>query len=226
MNCLKRLEINGGDSMFLLKEVKYKDILDIKALTIKSHIVTCIVGESGSGKTTLLRLLNKLISCEHGEIYYNNQALTDINAIDLRRNVVMLPQAPAIFKGTIKDNLLIGLTFSEKPQVSEDKLLDALKLVKLNKALEENADKLSGGEKQRLALARVILMEPEVLLLDEPSSALDEATEHLIIESVVRYTKKNNKTLIMVTHSNKVAKDFSDEMIEIKKGMLADLQEV
>ena len=90
-------------------------------------------------------------------------------------------------------------------------------MVNLNKELNENAEKLSGGEKQRVALGRVILMEPEVLLLDEPSSALDEDTEHLIIESLVNYTKENNKTLIMVTHSKKIATHFSDHIIEIKK---------
>ncbi|ABR47766.1 ABC transporter related [Alkaliphilus metalliredigens QYMF] len=206
--------------MFLFKEVKYKDILNIKALTIKNHQVTCIVGESGSGKTTLLRLLNKLISCDSGEILYQEQSLSAINSVELRRNVVMLPQSPAIFSGSIKDNLLIGLKFSEKQLVSDDKLSEVLKVVKLNKKLDEYAERLSGGEKQRVALARVILMDPEVLLLDEPSSALDEETEHTIIEALVNYTKDNNKTLIMVTHSKKIANHFADEVIEIKKGML------
>jgi putative ABC transport system ATP-binding protein len=212
--------------MFSLTEVKYKNILDINHLTIKKHKVTCIVGESGSGKTTLLRLLNKLISCDSGEIFYDNQSINDISSVELRRNVVMLPQAPAIFSGSIKDNLLIGLKFSEKLPVSDDKLVEVLKLVNLNKALEESTEKLSGGEKQRVALGRVILLQPEVLLLDEPSSALDEATEHLIIEALVNYTKKNNKTLIMVTHSKKVAHHFSDDIIEIKNGRVVNKGEV
>lgn len=120
MNYSKKLKINESEriSMFLLNEVKYKDIVDIKNLNIKKQKVTCIVGESGSGKTTLLRLLNKLISCDSGKIFYNNQLLDDINAVELRRNVVMLPQSPAIFKGSIKHNLLIGLKFAEKPSVA------------------------------------------------------------------------------------------------------------
>jgi putative ABC transport system ATP-binding protein len=208
--------------MFQLNEVKYKDILYIKSLKIQKYKVTCIVGQSGSGKTTLLRLLNKLISNDSGEIYYNDQLLDSINSIDLRRNVVMLPQSPAIFKGSIKDNLLIGLKFSEKPPLADEKLSEVLALVKLNKKITDDADKLSGGEKQRVALGRVILMEPNVLLLDEPSSALDEDTEHMIIEALVNYTKKNNKTLIMVTHSKNIANNFSDEIIEIEKGMIVD----
>jgi len=69
-------------------------------------------------------------------------------------------------------------------------------------------------------------MQPEVLLLDEPSSALDEETEHMIIEALVNHTKENNKTLIMVTHSKKVASQFSDEIVEIKEGMVINGEEV
>lgn len=203
--------------MFVLRDVTYKDILKIKNLTIQGGQVTCIVGESGSGKTTLLRLLNKLISCDSGEIFYKDQALDSLDAVGLRREVVMLPQSPAIFPGSVKDNLLIGLKFSERLLVADEKLIETLSLVKLNKALADEAAKLSGGEQQRLALARVIIMEPDVLLLDEPSSALDEETEHIIIEALVRYTRDNHKTLIMVTHSKRVAGLFADEIIEIKK---------
>ncbi len=212
--------------MFSLKEVKYKGILNIRDLNIQKHKITCIVGESGSGKTTLLRLLNKLISPDTGEIFYNNKSMEYINSVELRKEVVMLPQAPAIFSGSIQDNLLIGLKFSEQSYPSDDKLYEVLKMVNLHKDLAEDAEKLSGGEKQRVALGRVILMEPEVLLLDEPSSALDEDTEHLIIKSLVDYTKKNCKTLIMVTHSKKIATHFSDKIIEIKQGTVINQEEV
>lgn len=212
--------------MFLFKDVKYKNILDIKKLNLKANSVTSIVGQSGSGKTTLLRLLNKLISPDSGEIFFDDKPISSINSVELRRKVVMLPQVPAIFKGDIRENLLIGLKFSEKETVSDEKLYEILKKVKLEKELNQNAEELSGGEKQRIALGRIILMEPEVLLLDEPSSALDEETEHLIIEAVANYTKTNNKTLIMVTHSQNVAKQFSDEIIEIKKDIIINQEEV
>jgi putative ABC transport system ATP-binding protein len=77
-----------------------------------------------------------------------------------------------------------------------------------------------------VALGRVILLQPEVLLLDEPSSALDENTEQIIISALVNYTKQNNKTLIMVTHSKKVANQFSDDIIEIQNGRVMDVKEV
>lgn len=206
--------------MFSLKNVKYKDILQIDDLVIEDYKVTCIVGESGSGKTTFMRLLNKLISCDSGKIFYNNQDISNIDSIQLRRNIVMLPQTPTIFPGDIKENLLIGLKFSEKPLVDDDKLCDVLKFVNLNKNLNDDSDSLSGGEKQRLALGRVILLDPDVFLLDEPSSALDEETEHVIIEKLISYTKSTKKTLIMVTHSKKIAQTYSDNIIQIHDGRI------
>lgn len=208
--------------MYECNDVIYKNVLNINHLSIKKHNITCIVGQSGSGKTTLLRLLNKMISCDSGSILFEGEPIEHIDSIKLRRKVVMLPQSPAIFKGSIRDNLLIGRKFAELPSVPDETLIETLMLTHLNKDLKENADDLSGGEKQRIALGRVILMEPEVLLLDEPSSALDEFTEHLIIKAVVDYTKNHNKTLIMVTHSKKVAEDFADDKIEIEQGRIVN----
>jgi putative ABC transport system ATP-binding protein len=211
--------------VFHLENVRYRDIVDIERLDIPSEKITCIIGESGSGKTTLLRLLNNMISCDQGNIYYRGQSIYCINPIELRRKVIMLAQNPAIFPGTIRDNLLIGLKFSEKPLVSDEKLKEVLERVYLKKNLEEGIDNLSGGEKQRLALGRVMLMDPEVFLLDEPSSALDEDTEELVIERMVQHVKENNKTLVMITHTKKIAQKYGDYLIEIKKGRVSPTKE-
>jgi putative ABC transport system ATP-binding protein len=207
--------------MFNFENVKYKDVLDIKDLHIEKNKITCIVGESGSGKTTLLKLFNKLISPDKGEIKYMDKNLRDFDSVKLRREVVMLPQSPAIYEGSVKDNLLIGLKFSEKDEVTqEDSLMKILKEVSLNKNLQDNAEKMSGGEQQRLALGRIILLDPNVYLLDEPSSALDEETEYLVIEKMVDHVRKNNKTLIMVTHTKRIAEEFADNIVEVKKGKI------
>lgn len=212
--------------MFKLINVKYKHILSIDSLIIPGQKITCIVGQSGSGKTTLLRLLNNLISCDNGEIYYNDISLNDIEPIKLRRKVVMLPQTPLVFPGTISDNLQIGLRFCEHPPVSNDVLIKTLEKVHLNKKLTDDANLLSGGEKQRLALGRVMLLEPDVFLLDEPSSALDETTEHILIRNLVKHTKENNKTLIMVTHSISMAETFADCIIHIEEGKVTNKEAV
>lgn len=204
--------------MFMLEKVRYRDILDIEKLSIEKHKVTCVVGESGSGKTTLLRLLNALISCDSGHVRYHGQVIDDIDAVALRREVVMLPQVPVIFPGNIRDNLLVGLQFAEKASASDDRLREVLSFVHLAKALDDEAESLSGGEKQRLALGRIILMDPKVFLLDEPSASLDEETERVVIEQLVAHTKHAKKTLVMVTHSQKIAQKYADTIIRISRG--------
>ena len=212
--------------MFELSDVAYKDILTIDRLRLEKGRVTSIVGESGSGKTTLLRLLNKLISCDRGKITYQGQDIQTMDAVLLRRSVVMLPQNPAVYPGSVRDNLAIGLAFAGKPPVADDRLCRVLAQVNLNKDLDIKSDLLSGGEKQRLALARIMLLEPDVYLLDEPSSALDENTERLIIEALVATAQENGKTLIMVTHTRQIAQAYADRTIEIRGGSIVSDQEV
>ena len=212
--------------MFRLEAVSYKNILAIRQLTLPGNKVTCIIGESGSGKTTLLRLLNKMVSPDSGEIYYQNIPLSSIPATELRRKAVMLQQHPVIFPGSVGDNLLAGLKFAEKPPAPAEKLRETLALVQLRKELNNPAEKLSGGEKQRLALGRILLLEPDVLLLDEPSAGLDEDTEQLIINSLVDFSRQNNKTLIMVTHTKQIARDYAQYLVEVHNGTVISQQEV
>lgn len=202
--------------MFYIQNLKYESILDIKELRIKKQKITSIVGKSGSGKTSFLKMLNKMLTPNSGKIFYDGKNIKDINPIKLRREVAMLGQTPAIFPGSIRDNLLIGRKFSNKSSLQDSKLVNLLEDLNLDKSLNQDGDDLSGGEKQRIALARVILNDPKVFLLDEPSSALDNETEDLIINSIVKHSKENNKTLIMVTHSSEIGKEFSDVIIEIK----------
>lgn len=206
--------------MFKIENVQYKNILEIPRLEIHEDKITAIVGESGSGKTTLLKLLNKMINPSKGDIYYKGKNINELNPIELRRKVVMLPQNPVMFPGSIKDNLLIGLKFAEKPLLEEQKLKDTMEIVYLEKGLNEEVDKLSGGEKQRVALGRTLLLGPEVFLFDEPSSALDEDSEDVVIRNIVKYIKENKKTLIMVTHSRKMAEEYSDYTIEMDDGKI------
>ena len=211
--------------MFTLRGVKYKDILDINELDIPEQRITCIVGESGSGKTTLLRLLNHLISPDEGEISFQNTPLSQWDPVKLRRNVMMFSQTPTIFEGTVRDNLLIGFKFCEKPPVEDDQLRDALKIVRLHKDLSQDSNSLSGGEKQRLAMARVLLLEPQVFLLDEPSSALDEETTQFVMEQLTNHVNRLKKTMIMVTHSKAVVQAFAEHIVEITKGKVVITKE-
>ncbi|QWU13706.1 putative ABC transport system ATP-binding protein [Paenibacillus sophorae] len=205
--------------MFRLKGVKARGVLSITDLTIPAKRITCIVGESGSGKTTLLRLLNQLDSPDEGEIWLGQHLSSEMDPTQWRRGAVMVPQATITFKGTIRDNLQIGLSFAGKPEASNEQLEEALHLASLEKDMEQNAEDLSGGEKQRLALARAIVMNPMALLLDEPTSALDEDTADTVMQRLTTFIRENGKTLVMITHSRYIADTYADFVIEMKNGV-------
>jgi putative ABC transport system ATP-binding protein len=205
--------------MFTLKNIRYKNILAIPNLHIRDREITCIVGKSGGGKTTLLKLLNNMISPDEGSILYKNTSLTEYDPIALRREVMMLPQNPALFSHTVKDDFWKALEYTEKlPLFDESRIRDLLNQVHLTTDLSAPTAPLSGGEKQRLALARILLLNPSVLLLDEPSSALDDRTEEQIIEMVVSCIREKNKALVLVTHSENIAAAFGDTVITINRG--------
>ena len=201
-----------------IDNVKFKNILDIKNILIDEGEVVAVVGRSGSGKTTTLLLLNKMISSDEGDVYYYKKNIKDINAIELRREVVMLGQEPVVFDGNVRENLNQGRIFSAKNPKNDDELKKVLDYVELDKSLDETPDSFSGGEKQRLAIARVILMEPNVYLLDEPSSALDSDLAKSTIKKIVEIARSNKKTIVMITHSDEIAKEFSDRIIKINDG--------
>lgn len=206
---------------FLLEGVTYKNILDIEKLEIPQGKVTCITGESGSGKTTLLRLLNNLISAERGVVSYKGENVDRIDPVALRRRVVMLPQNPVMFPGTVADNLGMSLELAGKAPKPENTFTEILERVRLRKGLDEDAADFSGGEKQRLALARVLLLEPEALLLDEPSSALDEKTEKEVVTNVVDWARKGARTLVMILHSRELAGRFAEMLVTVRRGKVS-----
>jgi len=190
--------------MFELKNVTFKHILHIQHVCL-DRCVTCIIGPSGSGKTTMLRLLNRLNEAEQGTILYNGE-------------VVMLGQTPVIYPGDIEENLQIGLRLSGRLPATKQKLKEYLEKVDLHKELQESCERLSGGEKQRLCLARVMLMDAEVYLVDEPSSALDKETESFVIENLVHFVTERKRQLIMVTHSAEVSAKYPKSLLRIENG--------
>jgi putative ABC transport system ATP-binding protein len=205
--------------MFQFINVRYKDIIDIPSLEIKEGL-TVLLGPSGSGKTTVLRMLNKMISPTAGTIRFCGTNLSELKSVEHRRTVMTLMQSPAMFEGTIRDNLTIPFRFQEKESPADIALHGVLENVQLDKALDTPVHQLSGGEKQRVALARVFLCDPKVYLLDEPSSALDDATEDAIINLVASHVAADHKSAVMVTHSKAVAEKYADEVIEMADGRI------
>ena len=203
--------------MFLLKDIKFKNILDIENLEISENAVTVVKGESGSGKSTMLKLLNNIISPDSGIVMYNGVDVNDINPITLRREVIMQSQFPTIFPENVRENLNVIFTLRGEEGLGDEELLKAMEIVNLKKDLNDDAQNLSGGEKTRLSIARLFLVEPDVFLLDEPGASLDSKTEEILMNNVITEIKKMNKTLVFISHSEN-PEIISDEIITLKDG--------
>ncbi|MFJ7747290.1 ATP-binding cassette domain-containing protein [Peribacillus sp. NPDC097295] len=203
--------------MFKLENVTSKGILTIDHLEIPAGTITCLTGESGAGKTSLLRLLNRMNEPDTGEIFYQGQLLETLNPVALRRKVTMLSQTALTLPGTIEENLQMGLALTDREPRSKDELMKVLETTLLKKPLSADAEKLSGGEKQRLALARLLLLKADVYLLDEPTSALDEETELEVMSRFIAEVKQERGTVIMITHSKRLADTCAERRIVLKK---------
>ncbi len=173
---------------------------------VKTGETVAFVGPSGSGKTTLMKLLVGLYRPQNGKIYYNSMDETSINFEDLRYQIGFVTQDTQLFSGTIRENLLFV-----NPSASEDELMDALNkascqrlLSRAEKGLEtmigEGGLKLSGGEKQRLSIARALLRKPRLLIFDEATSALDSITEEEITTTIREISSQRNQITILIAH--------------------------
>lgn len=201
--------------MFELIGIKFKDILNIDHLLIDDSGLTMIIGPSGSGKSTLIKMLDNIISPDSGKILYKSDDINTYKAHELRRKVIMQSQFPAIFEGNVRDNLNVARKFSKLADLDDEKLNELLGIVLLDKKLDDNPKEFSGGEKTRLSIARVLAMDSEVYLFDEPTSSLDDDTECNLIENVIKYLKEKNKKIIMVSHSEKLF-SLANQIIKVE----------
>ncbi len=178
--------------------------------------VTVITGPSGAGKSTLLRLCNRLEVPTGGRVLFRGEDVAGLDPLRLRRRVGMVFQRPALFGGTVRDNLLVAA-----PDAQEPDLLTALGRAELDgRFLGRPADELSGGEAQRVCLARTLITEPEVLLMDEPTSALDREPR-LALERLARRLAGAGVPVLWVTHDLAQAARIGDWRLMLAEGRLA-----
>jgi ABC-type polar amino acid transport system ATPase subunit len=184
---------------------------------------TCLIGASGSGKTSFLRLLNRLESPRAGRVTYDGKLLADYPVRQLRARVGFAFQAPAMFDGSVRDNLLTAARFCRGKVDADDQELAAtcLELAELgDDYADREADQLSGGEKQRVALARTLMTRPDVLLLDEPTSALDPESAKRLIHTL-RKLADSGMTIIMATHRHEETEWLDADYIVFDEGKIA-----
>ena len=184
--------------------------------------LSAIIGPSGGGKSTLLRLLNRLDEPDAGQVIRRGQPLPSYPVRQLRRKVAFVSQQTTVFAGSLKENLLLPQAFClpitpEYPVRALHELLEKVGLAA--RFLERPAAELSGGEKQRLALARVLLSAPEVLLLDEPGSNLDPPARDLL-SLLLRQQVEAGLTVIFSSHDIPFVRRTADDFLFLSQGQI------
>ena len=208
-----------------------KEVLHGIDINISSHVVTALIGPSGCGKSTFLRSLNRMTeTVRHarveGDILLDGEDVADMDVVKLRRRVGMVFQRPNPFPKSIFDNVAYGLRINgHKGSLSESvehSLRRAALWDEVKDQLHKSAYALSGGQQQRLCIARALAVDPEVLLLDEPCSALDPVTTAKIEELL--FQLKPSCTIVIVTHNMQQAARASDFTAFLLEGKLIEYQ--
>jgi ATP-binding cassette subfamily C protein LapB len=201
------------------KEPTLRDL----SFKIASGEKVAILGKMGSGKSTIARLLAGLYEPDVGSILIDGVDLRQIDQADIRRNIGSMLQETWLFSGTVKENIQLGFVqYDDEHILKVSKIAGVDDFVSLNPSgydlqLRERGEGLSGGQKQSINLARAILHEPSMLILDEPTSSMDAATEKVVIDNLSNWLTK--KTLIAITHRNSLIRLVSRVMV-IDRGVL------
>ena len=196
-----------------------KSVVDDITVQVQTGEILAVVGPSGSGKSSFLRLLNRLDEPTNGTVYLAGADYRQIEPWELRRRVGMVTQTPYLFPGTIADNLRFGPRQQGK-DLPQDSLTALLEQVGLAHRAHSDVANLSGGEAQRVSLARAIANSPTVLLMDEPTSALDEEAEEEVEALILKVVRQNALTCVIVSHDLAQAVRVASRVMIIKAGRL------
>lgn len=218
-----------GDIKFKNVSFRYGSrvtVFDNLNLTIKKKQMTAIVGESGSGKTTLISLLQNIYPLQSGNIEFGGYNLNYVSNESLREKVSVVPQKIDLFAGNILDNIAIGDFEPDMKRIID--ICQSLGIIKFIEKLPggfqtyvgENGASLSGGEKQRIAIARALYKNPDILILDEATSSLDSASEQYV-QQAIQYFKNQNKTIIVIAHRLSTVMN-ADEIIVLNEGKVIE----
>lgn len=211
-----------------------KQVLKQLTLTIPANKITAIIGPSGCGKTTLLQSMNGMVADAkqakvQGNIYLNGKDIRQIPSDELKRRVGLVFQTPAPFPFSIYKNMTYAPKYygihdkQNLKEIVEEKLKMAGLYEEVKDNLNKNARKLSGGQQQRLCIARALTADPEVLLLDEPCSALDIQSTDIIEKMLTKL--KENYTIVLVTHNIQQARRIADYTMFLQDGELVEYGE-
>jgi putative ABC transport system ATP-binding protein len=203
-------------------EIEGERILDRVSLDVASGETVAIVGPSGAGKSSLLRLLNRLDEPTEGTVYLDGTDYRTLAPETLRKRVGLVLQDPALRTGTVRENVTIGPRLRGET-VSETRVAELLDAVGLVGYADRDASDLSGGEAQRVAIARTVINDPAVILLDEPTASLDSEAEAEVERLLADLLASGERTVILVTHDDRQAERLADRVARLRDGRIVDV---
>jgi iron complex transport system ATP-binding protein len=209
-------EVNGIKFAY-----RSRQVLNDVSLTVKKDDVVSILGPNGVGKTTLIKCISKVLTPKAGSVFIEGSNLHKMNKKDIARNIGYVSQRSETSRTTVFDSVLLGRKPHFEWDITEKDIRLAgkvLHLLGLDELALKYVDEISGGEYQLVQIARVLVQQPKVILLDEPTSSLDLSNQHLIMHLIRNIVKKNHMAAIMIIHDLNLAIRHSDKFILMKDG--------
>lgn len=203
--------------IFRTEQVRFLNMLSYPDINIPRQGMTFIKGPSGAGKSSLLKLFNASASPSSGTVYYEGQDLMELDTVELRKEVILIGQSVYLFDENIEENFKLYYSYRDLPAPSKETMLFYLRLCQADFGLLKSCVSLSGGERQRVYIAICLSFLPKVLLLDEPTSALDLDTARVLLGELKAFGKEKDMTMIVVSHDDKLAEEFSDVLVSINR---------
>ena len=224
------IKVNNLSYIYLPKTPNETKALDNVSLEIPNGQITAVIGHTGSGKSTLIQTFNGLIKPSSGEVHIDDKFIIDSSKKknkkikELRKYLSIVFQFPEyqLFEETVEKDVAYGLkNYGLKEPEAIEKAHDALKQVGINKSFYQRSPfELSGGEKRRVAIAGIIVLEPEIIVLDEPTAGLDPEGSKTILDLILSL-KEKGKTIIIVTHDMNIVQSYCDNVIVLNDSKLA-----
>ena len=198
-----------------------RQVLDVPALEVGNGEVLALVGPNGAGKTTLLLVLARLLRPTSGRIRFDQRSIDEWPALEYRRRISFVFQTPLLLDMSVAENVAVGLRFRGwRNEQIRARLRPWLERLGISALAGRRAEELSGGEAQRVSLARAFVLEPQLLLLDEPFSALDAPTRSQLLDDLKQLLAVAHRTVIIVTHDLGDAARLADRVAVIVGGRL------
>jgi tungstate transport system ATP-binding protein len=212
----------------LTKQYGKKEVLRVEQLSVHKGCITGIIGPSGAGKSTLLRVLNRLEPSTQGEVRYFGEkaSLSKMEKLALQRRMTMVFQKPALLDMSVYDNIAFGLRARrmEKREIGL-RVQSVLETIGMADLSHQKAKTLSGGEAQRVAFARALVLRPEILFLDEPTANLDPANVELLESLITTLNQEVGTTVLIVTHNLFQAQRLAHHVAFLYQGALIEAGE-